>query len=370
MDKFNKILFLDTSVFEKYNFLMGHNLKKLGELGNKGEVNIKITNITYREILSRIRKNLTSTKSHFDKALKLLNAEGKILKNIEEYNNLYSVPKINIESNYKLLKNKVDEFINNSKIEILPIENASINEVFEQYFNLEKPFGEGQKKSEFPDAFTLNVIEKWVIQNNVQVNVLSTDNDLLQYNSNLNGINMINDLSVYLAAISERLEQNKLKLEFIKSESLKVEDEIDRELNNHLYDTVTYNLVDQIRNDPWIEEMEYEFIDFKNTKIVSSIITDLNDEFVFIELIVDTDISIAFEYNDLTSGIYDREDGIWYNVEYRNEEKVYVARIKLMGEFTYEYSNESKIIELNKIEFLDIEEYKESGKSKINIIKQ
>ncbi len=370
MDQLKNILFLDTSIFENQNFLKGHYINKLGELGKIGEVEIKITEITYREVLSRIRKNLISTETQFKKAYDLLDNNGKILKNLDEYNNFYSLPQFNIEVYYEILKKKVDQFISNSKIQIVSLENASIKEVFEQYFNNEKPFGEGQKKCEFPDAFTLNVIEKWVIQNNSEVTVLSIDKDLLDYAPQLHNIHIVSSLTEYLASITDRLEQNKQKLEFFTLESLHSEAEIEYELNDSLYDSITYDLIDHIRADPWVEELEYEFNKFEETKVVSSIVSDLNEEFVFIENIVDTDLRIYFEFNDLSSGFYDREDGRWYNVEYSNEERVYEIRLKLMVKFSYEYSTQTRLIDLNEVEFLEIIKYKEKRKIKINNVKE
>jgi len=43
MDKHKDIIFLDTSIFEKSNFLRSHQLQKLGKLSAEGVIFIKIT---------------------------------------------------------------------------------------------------------------------------------------------------------------------------------------------------------------------------------------------------------------------------------------------------------------------------------------
>jgi len=321
--------------------------------------NQKITDITYNEIISRIRKNLIATKTLFRKADKSFNQDGKILKNLEEFKSFYPMPKINIEDSLTKMKKKIDEFISNSNIEIISSENASINEVFEQYFNLKKPFGEGQKKSEFPDAFTINSIENWVIQNDKEASVLATDKDLSEYIPKSDNIYMIDSLSEYLESITEKLEQDKAKLEFLKLESSNAHLEIEWQLNKNLHDSIAYNIYDQIKNDPWKEEVEYEPAEFNNTNIVSSKVTELDDESVWVEIVLETETKMQLNYNDLSTGIYDKEDGIWFNVEHINEEKSYKTKIKLLANFDYKFTQDDKTIELNQVEFIEIIELEE-----------
>jgi hypothetical protein len=359
MEIHKDIIFLDTSIFESSNFLKGHQLQKLGNFSKESVISVKITEITYYEILSRIKKNLTHTKNLFRKTDKLFDQEGKILKNLNEYIHFYPMPRINVDENYEKIKVKLDEFLSECKIEIISTETASIREVFDLYFKLEKPFGEGQKKSEFPDAFTINSIEKWVEQNNVEISVLATDNDLIDYIPISEKINMVSSLSEYLESITEKHEKNKAKIEFIKTETLKVGDAIERQLNQNLHDTIAYNLYDKIKDDPYMVELEYEPAEFKNTIIVSSIITDLDDDSVSVEFIVDTDVKMQLNYEDVSMGIYDKEDGQWFNVVYVNEEKIYSTELKLTGKFYYDYTEAYKIIELTEADFLEVVNYDE-----------
>ena len=54
---------LDTSFIESQNFLAGRLLRNLGDMGRKNYVKIYITDIVYREVLSRFAKRLLEEKN-------------------------------------------------------------------------------------------------------------------------------------------------------------------------------------------------------------------------------------------------------------------------------------------------------------------
>ena len=159
------IIFLDTSIFESENFFKGRNLLHICELSQNGLIEVKITDITYNEIINRIKENIQKSQTSFKKANSLINGEGKLLKNIDEFSIYFNFPKIESEDLLIQFKLKLEKFIKDNVIEIIDSKISNLKEVFENYFNLLPPFKEGKKKSEFPDAFTYSTIKEWSILN-------------------------------------------------------------------------------------------------------------------------------------------------------------------------------------------------------------
>ena len=353
------IIFLDTSIFEKENFLRGHKIKQLGELSRNGEIQVKITDIVYSEILGRIRKNLTRTKTLFKNANKDLTSGGKILKNLEEFKAYYPMPKITIADNYEKLKTKIDSFITDSKIEIISSEEASIKEVFNKYFEREFPFGEGQKKDEFPDAFILSAIEKWCEMKKVKSYVLSTDGDLINYTSSTGLLLPIGNLAEYLDAINRR-KAEKEKLEFLDKAIQDNLDNVEDYIKTNYEDELAFMVFEKHSSDAWYEEVEYDPATIDGIHFSNHLITDVEDSRVFVEVDAEINLTMNIRYEDLSNGSYDKEDGIWFNTEYVNEEKTFIANYKFIVEFSYDiFEDEDNYFEFDSIIETKLENYKE-----------
>lgn len=353
------IIFIDTSIFENENFLRGHKIKQIGELSREDEIEVKIIDIVYNEILGRLRKNLIGAKTVYKQADKSLNVEGKVLKNLTEFDAFYPMPRINIEENYKKLKEKIDKFILDNKIEVINSTDASIKDVFEKYFNLEPPFGEGQKKDEFPDAFILSAIEKWCEDNKHKVYVLSTDGDMINYKSKNDCIIPLDNLADYLDTIIRRKEE-KVKLDFIDKSIQENLIEVDSYLRRNNNDDVAFKIYEELTEHVWYEDVEYEPANITEIEFGDYLITDIEDNKISAEIDIVVKLDMNISYNDLSTGIYDKEDGVWFNVEYVSEDKSYIAEYKLIVDFNYEMlEDEDNYFELDGIMNIELEDYEE-----------
>ena len=73
------------------------------------------------------------------------------------------------------LQQQFQEFILRTKAEIIDTAALPAGPVFEKYFATEPPFGTGNKKSEFPDAFAINGLVEWTNNNPEPLYVISGD---------------------------------------------------------------------------------------------------------------------------------------------------------------------------------------------------
>lgn len=326
------VIFLDTSIFESENFFLGRNLNNLVELSRSGQIELKITDIVYREIIQRIKENINKANIAFKKAQSLITGEGKILKNIY----IVEIPKIDIEATCKIMIEKLELYLANNNIEIVDTVLSNSQEIFEDYFNLKPPFYEGKKKYEFPDAFTFNTIKQWTKVNNTKVYFISNDSDFAELSSE--EIDCKQNLSTIIDLISREIDNKHTTfIESIYNNSeLQIIYSLDTEFTSELEDAV-YNYLE---NEPFYEDVEVETAKDINTEIVTGVINEvnLNSSFSY-EIESNIFFTVEVEYTDLSTGHYDKEDGVWWGEERRTEIKEFSANVVSIADFSYDLKN-------------------------------
>jgi predicted nucleic acid-binding protein len=171
----DKNVFIDTSVFIANNYSYDNPIfKALLEYISQDKVQVILTSVTVQEVKSHIEKDTERTVV----AIKKARAEARILRNIPNH----PISQIFTDFDAKLLRQTLtkqfDDFLNAARVIIVPVDEADIQKVFDLYFKREAPFGEGKKKSEFPDAFVLSALNKWCESDSEKACVISTDADM------------------------------------------------------------------------------------------------------------------------------------------------------------------------------------------------
>lgn len=170
-----KYLFLDTEAYVHANFSFGG--PKLGavrQLCKEKRIHLLITDITKREVLKQITERVKMTASR----VKKVNKEAYILRNVSSPTGTPILQFIDVEWATEYMHKALEEFLLECGVEELPTVSISSSEVFDLYFAQQAPFGPGQKKSEFPDAFTLISLKQWCEQRNEPVHIVGCDDDL------------------------------------------------------------------------------------------------------------------------------------------------------------------------------------------------
>ena len=146
----------------------------------------------------------------------------------------------------KDLQKDFDDFIKTAQIEILAIDDVAPGPIFKKYFEQRPPFGNKDKKSEFPDAFAIAALDGWCKKNSAPMYVVSGDPDwkrACKDNPDLIYVERLDELmekfgdSVQVTAVREALskvrdnvrefaEQKAYDLDFFVSDSL-VDGELD-----------------------------------------------------------------------------------------------------------------------------------------------
>jgi hypothetical protein len=298
-------IFLDTSTFEQNNFLIGKKLNTLLNHTGDNSINVFSSEIAIKELKERVRKKIAKAKAEIKKFRNTKPKSVEIFRNTETYEIFDQVWKIKFDDEVEKINLKIDDLIKNTPIQLIETNGIDIDEVFNKYFNNKAPFKEGDKKYEFPDAFILASIEKWCIENNSKMIIISNDKDWLNYESKF--IIKIKELDELLIKIANHKEitLKEQKLEFIQKIYSTSFEHLEKELNEF------------IENHGYLDTGEADLIKYEISEFVwgKHDITDLGEEYAKLKANVNIKIKVWVSYEDYSKGYYDNEDNVWHFVE-------------------------------------------------------
>lgn len=344
------IVFIDTGVFEKENFLRGHKIKKIAELSKNGAIKAKVTDITYREIKNRIRKNLLETKTVFKKFGNELLSTGKILKNDSLFDSYFPPIKLDVESIHDRLVTQLDDFLTENKILIVSSSIASIDEVMNQYFDQKKPFGEGQKKDEFPDAFTISTIRAWCKKFKKSAYLISTDNDILEFEDDP-AIKPLKDLAELIDVFTRKYE-SEVFIESVKVEIVKDFKVVSDFISLNYLDEIAYQISLRLQNQ--YTDLEYSTPVLENLKMDTVYFSEISEGSAKVDMTISMIVMLPITYDNYDFASYDREDDRWWNVEGESTELELEVEFEFEAVYAFE-SDEGELIDLELEEINNFE---------------
>lgn len=173
-----KNVFLDTSVIVAHHFdYSSVQLHRLGELAKQGSAHLVTTPIVVAEVGANIRKRVDGIAAE----LKRFRKDHPIAKNLTTPD-LKPVPAaFDADSACEELVAQFRDYMTQTGTEFVGLELSSPALVFDWYFKQLAPFGGGEKKHEFPDAFTVSALEEWCVQRQEKLYVIARDGDLAKY---------------------------------------------------------------------------------------------------------------------------------------------------------------------------------------------
>lgn len=294
-------VFIDTSVFKAENYFAPHNrIHTLSEFCSKGQITILMPAITEQEIRKHIKSDISS-------AYKAFNKECKALRNLKGMDDICRKGRERFH-----IANAIAEFDKFLKrgtvISLNYYKCADVQKVFEAYFTQEPPFSEGKKKSEFPDAFVLVGLERYAEKIGSKVIVLSEDGDFGKYKSPY--LEML-DYKTYVDMLLSDEEEKATIKEFLVSESNSIKEKVLNAVTELLDSLDTYSFM---YGGSIITGVDTEYLDVE-VEPLNYYIARVADDFLEIELKCHIAYKVQLSYENYDTASYDREDGVWYNVE-------------------------------------------------------
>lgn len=295
-------VFLDTNIYMQYKFNIFNNNKfeSLKYFVSNEKISLYTTDIVIKECESKIIDQANKINAQLKELKKSLNwdliEETELKKNMEVGH---------IENESVLIKKSLDKFHNgleDLKVEVLDLEKVDIKTVFNKYFESELPF-ENKKKSEFPDAFTIESIkEEMKMYPEMKMNIVSIDKGFLGAFSQIENCSTFETLEKLLDFINSEIEKEYEALSIRLNE---MENEFQEVITEEIYNsnfnniTVTY------------ENIEYSDIYINNVKVIEIsdiMINKIRENIISVSVECFIELDTSNTYEDYENSIWDSEE--------------------------------------------------------------
>lgn len=197
-------VFVDSSIFIGKNYSYDNpSFAALKEAVVDERANLLTTDVTLEEIKAHIYEDAGKA----SQALKKVRAAVKILRNVPALNETAIFEDIDQKAVSKLLVEQLEQFLHEANAINVPVAEADTKFVFDCYFKKVPPFGDGKKKSEFPDAFVLSTLSEWAESMQEDVVVVSQDPDMLAIEDQFPRLSVVSSLEVFLSKVTSYFDE-------------------------------------------------------------------------------------------------------------------------------------------------------------------
>lgn len=197
-------VFVDSSVFIGNNYRYEHpSFVALKDAVSARRANLLITDITIEEVKAHIDNDVSES----SQALKKIRGAVKILRNIATLNDSAIFNDIDRAFVGQELYKQFEQFLTDAGAVIVSVSKANTRFVFDCYFRRAAPFGEGKKKSEFPDAFVLSALSEWAESEQEDVFVVSQDSDMNGMEVDFPRLSALGSLEAFLGKVTSYFEE-------------------------------------------------------------------------------------------------------------------------------------------------------------------
>lgn len=287
-------VFLDTEAFVAHQLdFQSPNLRRLVRLAVEGTIRLLLTTVTESEVrvhLDRHAKDVFKQIQNYSRAC-------RIVKKLLPPEVMAALSAVDEEAIRKGLHDEFDEFIAESVATVLRVDQISPEAIFKKYFERKAPFGDGGKKSEFPDAFAVAALEKWSADNtNAKAYVVTEDGDWRR--SCRDGTTLL-----HVSKLRELLE---LFADSVLVTAIKAALHEKREELKHLIEQEAMDL-DYFAGDQLVDG-EVDAVEDADVEIEGFHVVEAKDGSASVNVDCKVTVSLSIVADDADSGIYDHED--------------------------------------------------------------
>ena len=320
-----KNVFIDTQVFVKSGLHFdGPAFKSFRKYCEADELSHISTTVVEREVESKIEASvkdaLSSIKTFRKKARLLASLDDDKIKGLFE-----DVPEEDI---YKKSSDVFGEFMNGCSTEIVDASNIDAEELLSLYFNKKPPFGDGKKKSEFPDAISLLSLKSH-LDDCDKIYVVSDDKDLKSYcdsDPQLISVDTLDKLlDIYTTHTNSRYEQVKQYFDIN-------EDAIRTKITESLEGCDVWN------SSTWEDAEVDGGLTVTHLGTIEPSVLFIDDEESQITFDIDVEFEVTVTGPDFNNGVYNREEGRMFTFDSTSRTSTiaatYTVEVFLHYEFT------------------------------------
>ena len=299
-----KYLLIDSCIYKAECFKFDKGLLNyINKLCQQDKVKLLYCDVIYNEVLCLMKEKCLEFNHNISTALKAVNF-------LNKEDEIKVISGFNKEHLNDLSKEYLDKYLTTSKA-ILIEEKVDIKQILNDYFEEKPPFGNGDKKSEFPDAIILHSLENREFDDSDTIFILSTDKDWAKFIFGKSKYKFYDDLYKCVIELSSDEDQNML---------------YDEQLYNWINKNNNLQNVNDLLENELYENFDVSKIISENAEVVennSTLSLNIDPNCVYFDKdnnILDFDISFITNVDFVTDGLdydnayYDKEDEKYYNL--------------------------------------------------------
>lgn len=319
-------VFIDTQSFVGHGLNFQHSaLKAFQALCEKNRLYHITTTVVKREVESQITESIHEALS----ALKTFRRKARVLAGAKNEAMLALFTEVD---DAHILKESIEvfsEFLRSTKANVLTLSGTNPENVLDRYFEKKPPFGDGKKKAEFPDAFSLSALEQYAETEKEKIYVVSDDADLVHACTGHKYLVAINTLDKLLdtyntheSALSDLLKR------FIGENQEVLKERIKERMDD------AGGVNEGSWEDSEVEEFSVQVIELYEPAVVS-----VDEGSAIVTFDFDADIEATVRGPNWNGGYYDREEGRMYTFGSKTRHHVDSDTFTAEVELVFEYSN-------------------------------
>lgn len=289
-----RCVFLDAQPFIASNFSVTDSpFSELVDAFKKGHVRVFMNEVTIGEIKANIREAVAAAAT----AAKRFRSEGRALQNLSDKGMKSMWKRVDVGSAVKQITSQFDEFLRKAHVETIDCSEVDTAEVFEWYFKGLAPFGSGNKKAEFPDAFVIASAAEWLRKNPEETGCLiSGDADWESACARLR-LSHCRSIAEFLDPLTRKFEAE--RSEFALTLLQDNEDDVKAAITAEVSD-IGFYLSD--------EDGDVEDVRVESTSLTDPLLLEVDESSASFEISVTANVEADISYDDPEMTVYDHED--------------------------------------------------------------
>ncbi len=293
MELESRKVFIDTQSFIKMGLNIHHPaLERLRKLASERLIQYYITTVVEREVRSHIDVAITEALT----AVKNFQRKARLLQRLEEPEIVPLFVDLESDDIKAKAQSVFSAFLDGCDSTCVDANGVAAEDIISSYFDRSPPFGDGKKKSEFPDAFSLNSLLSAV--GDEKIYIISEDGDHKSFCEIHDQFLQLDTLDQFLDIYSRH---ESALADLVVERLVGGLEQIEAELKEMIEGLGVYNSA------PWEDS---EVVDFEVGEITSfspSVIY-VDDEEAIVTLDFEVAYSVTVTGPDLLNGIYDSEE--------------------------------------------------------------
>lgn len=290
-----RFVFIDSSIIigQNYNY-RGAAFESLLRLSGSGQACVIVSDIVVREVQAHIAADVSRASQASTKFRK----DARVLRNLgsTSYSDMFA--EIDEDEAIAALNTQLDEFIAATNATVLDTSSVSVGIILGKYFGGEPPFGDGKKKSEFPDAINVEALEAWSAESNEKVYVVSSDSDLLTTCAGNENLLALDKLSEYVSLVQYHDDVLTPALQ----EKLSANEGLIAQAIEDAFMDLGFWLDDQEGD---VDEVRVEEVD-----IEEFLVLEVDEESATVDVPIRIRYSADVTYDDMDTAFYDSEEKV------------------------------------------------------------